>query len=797
MTELKNALHKYFNFDEFRPGQREVIKEVLAKKDILTVMPTGQGKSLCYQLPAFIQSGITLVISPLVALMKDQVDALWAKKLDRVTLINSQIDFDEQQKRMTGLRQGKYKLVYIAPERLRNNRFIEQLYNIKVDLLVIDEAHCLSQWGHDFRPDYLVIKEFYQKLAHRPTILALTATATPEVQKDILQHLGIPEARVIHRGSDRPNLYMEIYWADKERDKFPLLKEIIKNERESGIIYVATRKDSERVSDWLTKHLGIKSAAYHAGLDKDERNRIQEDFIQGKITTVVATNAFGMGIDKGNIRFVIHYCLPSSLEAYYQEIGRAGRDGLPSRCFLLYTPKDIILQEWIIDNDAVKREDLVNFWRCLKEHICNGVAVIPIQYMEKYNLTETKQRLMISMLEKRQVIRLIEREPESLTLEMGIVRPSSSIMKSVLAEAEKRINFRKSKLNAVVNWIKGSSCRREVLLNYFGEEMLNKPEDCCDICKKHKRMNLIESPLPIEILKCVKELQRNVGRTKLADILRGSRAKDILQNDYDKTPLYGKMHLYKTKEILRLIDQLIGDGYLSLQGDEYPVVTLTALGHKALENKKTLPVWEDIILRSDEPKPVDELSVKILAALKDYRTKLSKEEQKSPCIYFHDRVLEQIAELQPRTLAQLRLINGMGEKKVTTYGQDILEIISKYTGVKEIQSEEAEAKKIRLSKESILNRVKELYQQGLNIEQITKEISRSQSTVEGYLVQLVAEGRINVDSLVPWSIRKQIYLAMEQVGLARLKRIKEKLPDNISYYQIRLVRAALQKNIEN
>ncbi|ACV60976.1 ATP-dependent DNA helicase, RecQ family [Desulfofarcimen acetoxidans DSM 771] len=791
--ELKAALKKYFNFEQFRAGQREVIEYVLNKQDVLAVMPTGQGKSLCYQLPAFMLSGTTLVISPLVALMKDQVDSLWAKNLDQVTLINSQIDFIDYQERMTGISQGNYKLVYIAPERLRNSRFIEQLSRIKLDLLVIDEAHCLSQWGHDFRPDYLNIKDFYQNLNYRPTILALTATATPMVQQDILHYLDIPRAKLINSGSDRPNLYMEIIRVDKEKDKLPALRETLKNQRDNGIIYAATRKDSEWLSVWLARHLGIKTACYHAGLNKDERSRVQEDFLGGKINTVVATNAFGMGIDKPNIRFVIHYCLPASLEAYYQEIGRAGRDNLPSRCTLIYAAKDKQLQEWIIDNDVIKRDDLVVFWRALKEYMQNGTSVIPIYHLEEHNLNETKQRLLVSMLERRQLIKLADKDQDNLILEAGVVKATPDIMKEVMAEAEERINFRKEKLNAVVNWINGSSCRREILLNYFGEQKQFKHDNCCDACDRAKRLNLVESTLPIEVLKCVKILTRNVGRSKLADILKGSKAKDIISFSYDKVPCYGQMSSFNRNKIMRLIDSLLGDGYLMQQGSEYPVLMLTEKGKNALENKKTLPVWEDAAPQQEKTAGlIDDTGMKIISELKNYRLKLSQQEQKPPYVYFHDRVLEEIALMQPSSNAQLLLINGMGEKKVAAHGQDILNIVAKYTGTDQQANIDSTA-----TKEILLNKVKELCRSGYSIENIAQETGRAVSTVETYLEQLVSEGKLELAELLSWEVRKQIYLVIEKFGLmSQLKIIKDNLPEDISYHYIKLVRSALLRRYE-
>lgn len=365
---LEKALRRHFHFDRFRPGQKEVIEGVLGGGDVLAVMPTGSGKSLCYQLPALLLPGLTLVISPLVALMKDQVDNLHERKLFQATLLNSQIGVEEYRLRMQGIRGGGYKLIYVAPERLRNKNFFELVSDLGLDLLVVDEAHCLSQWGHDFRPDYLWIADFYKRLPKRPRIMALTATATPQVQQDIITQLDIPGAGRVATGSDRPNLYITARRTAGEREKQAALQEFLRGRRGSGIIYAATRKESEQVAAWVRDYLGLASACYHAGLSSAERTRVQEAFIREEAEVVVATNAFGMGIDKANIRYVAHYSLPSSLEAYYQEIGRAGRDGLPAHCLLLFSLKDVRLQEWIISNDAVKRADLAAFWRICARH---------------------------------------------------------------------------------------------------------------------------------------------------------------------------------------------------------------------------------------------------------------------------------------------------------------------------------------------------------------------------------------------------------------------------------------------
>ena len=328
IADALTSLREHFGFADFREGQREVIAAVLEGKDAVVVMPTGSGKSLCYQLPAMMFSGATLVVSPLIALMKDQVDALRVRSLP-ATFINSSIAEREQWARIDALRQGHFKLVYVAPERFRSSRFLEALKSINVSLFAVDEAHCISTWGHDFRPDYLRLKQVIQALNEnkgRVQTVALTATATPYVRSDIIQQLGLKEPPTFVSGFDRPNLTIDVVHTEKEREKVARIKRLAKTYDGSGIIYASTRKAVEQVALQLQGQ-GLSVSAYHAGMGDALRVRAQEDFMAGRTQMIVATNAFGMGIDKPDIRFVAHYQMPGSIEAYYQEIGRAGRDG--------------------------------------------------------------------------------------------------------------------------------------------------------------------------------------------------------------------------------------------------------------------------------------------------------------------------------------------------------------------------------------------------------------------------------------------------------------------------------------
>ena len=357
------ALRTHFNFDDFRAGQSEVIDAVLAGHDTVVVMPTGGGKSLCYQLPALMKDGATIVVSPLIALMKDQVDALHARGLP-ATFINSSIDFEEQKARINGIRQGHYKLVYVAPERFRSAHFVETLKSVNVSLFAVDEAHCVSTWGHDFRPDFLRLKTAIAEIG-RPQIVALTATATPYVRADIIEQLGLRETRAFVSGFDRPNLSIRVVHTQKEREKIAHVKKLAAEAKGgSGIIYSSTRKSVEQVARQL-REAGLSVVAYHAGMDEAERTRVQDEFMSGRRQMIVATNAFGMGIDKADIRFVIHYHLPGSVEAYYQEIGRAGRDGQPSSCVLLFNYADKRTQDYFIEGSYPPPEIIAKVYESL------------------------------------------------------------------------------------------------------------------------------------------------------------------------------------------------------------------------------------------------------------------------------------------------------------------------------------------------------------------------------------------------------------------------------------------------
>lgn len=348
LNKARQILQKFYGYEDFRPGQKKVVESLLNRNDTVAIMPTGAGKSICFQIPALLFEGVTLVISPLISLMKDQVDSLRQLGIAAV-YINSSVSKAQLYKDLQDISAGFYKIIYIAPERLTSEYLPDSFKNLNISMVAVDEAHCLSQWGHDFRPSYRNILNFTNSLRIKPIISAFTATATPEVKTDIINLLGLKQLNVFVTGFDRPNLYFSVLRGEV-KDKF-VIDYVKKHQDEAGIIYVGTRKDVDALQV-LLEIKGVKAGRYHAGMTDEERNQMQEDFLYDNLSVMVATNAFGMGIDKPNVRYVIHYNMPKNMEAYYQEAGRAGRDGLSGNCILLYSPQDTQLQKFLISKST-------------------------------------------------------------------------------------------------------------------------------------------------------------------------------------------------------------------------------------------------------------------------------------------------------------------------------------------------------------------------------------------------------------------------------------------------------------
>ena len=479
VVDLRAALREKFGFESFQPGQEEVVSRVVAGQDTLAILATGAGKSLTYQLPALLLPGTTVVVSPLIALMKDQLDMLRELGITEVVALNSTLSEDQEAAAIERIRARNIKIVFVTPEKLEDEAFTQLLRSIEVPLFVVDEAHCISQWGHDFRPAYLALGHVIERLGH-PTVLALTATATPAVREDILHQLGIPAVKPIVKGFDRPNLIYDVRRAEKESDKLKILKNLFQNDEleGTGIIYTATIKNALEVQKYLQDHLDIPAAVYHSKLQKQDRTSVHELFMDEHIRAVVATNAFGLGIDKPNIRFVVHYDLPGSVEAYTQEAGRAGRDGLPSRCILIYRMSDTRVQNYFLTGKYPDIEEVQKVFGTLEIFGAQEGGVSMTDLRKILQLPLTKLKVILALLKKGGFIETTSRSMYGLT---EAARKNRDLVLN-LASYETKKSYDQSKLAMMLQYAETTSCRRKFILNYFGEDYDTGNCGACDNC---------------------------------------------------------------------------------------------------------------------------------------------------------------------------------------------------------------------------------------------------------------------------------------------------------------------------
>jgi ATP-dependent DNA helicase RecQ len=592
-----------------------VISTILSGNDAMVVMPTGSGKSLCYQLPALMMDGATLVVSPLIALMKDQVDALHARGLP-ATFINSAIPETEQRARIESLRRGEYKLVYVAPERFRSSRFNAALRSVNISLFAVDEAHCVSTWGHDFRPDYLRLKHVIESLGNMRT-LALTATATPYVRSDIIQQLGLKDPQTFVSGFDRPNLSIEVVHTQREREKISRIKRLASSHSGSGIIYASTRKAVEQVGSRL-KELGLSVVTYHAGMSDGQRIKAQEDFMTGRKQMIVATNAFGMGIDKAEIRFVVHYQMPGSIEAYYQEIGRAGRDGLPSTCLLLFNYADKNTHDFFIDGSYPNGTLVREVYDAL---VSTGLKRIELSATELTKRAQQKNEMAVNS-----ALYLLERAGHIERTMVGPNRdeqgsrrsrtifmlddPPVSQLRTNQADVARRGDLERRKLREIIELCYTEYCYRAYILDYFGDRHHARQCGTCGNCRPNQPassdLHSFESSpsLPVEtdnnprpldadellrvrkILACAKRMKGRFGKRVLAATLRGSASRVVLNAHLNELSTYGLLKDMPQDLILVFIEALVSAGCLSVTKGQYPTVSITELGNRVMLEKE-------------------------------------------------------------------------------------------------------------------------------------------------------------------------------------------------------------------
>ncbi len=593
---LESGLFDLFGHPEFRGGQREIMETIVSGEDTLVVMPTGAGKSLCYQLPACVTPGITLVVSPLIALMKDQVDALTARGLP-ATYINSSLGLAEQRDRLEGMARGAYKLVYVAPERFSNNAFVRAVRDMPISLFAVDEAHCISQWGHDFRPDYRRLGEARQVLGE-PTTVALTATATPVVQRDILHGLGLDRAEVYVRGFERPNLFFEVAHTRGNDEKEQRIQALVeRHEGESIVIYCATRRQVEDVRKAL-RSMKIDVGMYHGGMTDAQRESAQNGWMGRDFDVLVATNAFGMGVDKADVRAVIHYNIPGSLEAYYQEAGRAGRDGGDANCLLLFNYADRGIHEFFTENSFPSRAGFTEVWEQVRRF---GPGTHAMEVDDIARRADSLHRMGVENVLR--TLRFHGHLDFGTRSGMGWLAVIDDVPTSSLrvdwAEIDQRRKIAQSQLEDVVKYASRRVCRPRQVVEYFGgSPSFGDGCDHCDVCcgpPEHATAAVESRTIRVDCTLdvAVKKLLAGVARARgtwgahmVAGMLRGSKAKKIAKARLDRLSTFGILSEVQQDDLVFLLDVLARHGLL--QRNKHGCLSLTDRGQSVMTSQEDI-----------------------------------------------------------------------------------------------------------------------------------------------------------------------------------------------------------------
>ena len=700
---LKNV----FGYTQFRGHQEAIIESINNKMDTLVLMPTGGGKSLCYQIPALMASGIALVISPLIALMKDQVEALKQHGIG-AAFINSTQDYREQEAILRQIDQGEIKLLYVAPERLfsDNTLFVDFLKKQSISLVAIDEAHCISQWGHDFRPEYLKLGKVKALLQQEFPVMALTATADKLTRQDIIEKLRLAEPRIFISSFNRENIQYHILPKTQQYDR--LLQFLNQHKEESGIIYCLSRKSTEQLAERLA-YEGFLVKPYHAGLDTSVKSKHQEDFIKDDIKIIVATIAFGMGIDKSNVRYVIHTDLPKNIESYYQETGRAGRDGLPSQAVLFYGYGD----------------------------------VARLQYFISIEGNEEQTRIMTE------------------------------------------------KLETMARFCETNTCRRQFLLRYFDEDF---PDHCgaCDICLNTRET--FDGTLIAQLaLSAVARLNQRYGISYVIDFLRGSQSQKIKEKD-KKIKTFGKGTYLSKNEWKHYISELIKQNYLEVEKGMYPILRLTDKSWMVLKNGEKVKlsrIQGTYFKESVKEEPTYEKP--LYNRLQLLRKGLAQEQNLPPYMIFSDATLKDLATYRPLHEGQLYRISGFGQVKVNRYGGAVIDLIKKYCdehnlpgNVNQLSGSKHPRKDAGGLSETHLDTLQH-FKRGLNIEKIAAQRMLTVNTIESHVARLIQYGKIKISEIMDQKLVDMIKPKLESYQSLGLKPIKESLPKEITYGQIKMV----------
>ena len=707
--EVLACLNSVFGFKSFRSPQDQIVSHVLQKKDALAIMPTGGGKSLCYQLPALLIPGVSIVISPLIALMKDQVDGLRLLGVE-AEFLNSTLSASEQAAVFSRIENGTTKLVYMAPERLLadSGYLINRLKSLQVGLFAIDEAHCISQWGHDFRPEYLQLGRLKDEFPDTP-VLALTATADKLTRADILEKLNLNHPATFISSFNRPNIE---YHIREKYDHYQGLLDFLKDRPdESGIVYCLSRKGTEETAEFLREN-GYDALHYHAGMPRDERDDHQNRFIKDQVKIMCATIAFGMGIDKSNVRFVVHIDLPKNIENYYQETGRAGRDGLPSTALLFFGYGDVIKLKRFVEND----KDI--------EH--------------------------------------------------------SDIMLN--------------KLDRMADFCQTRQCRRQFLLNYFDEAHAGNC-DSCDNCLGQTD-TFDATILTQKVISAVARLDQNFGIGYVVDFLRGSQSQRIREN-HKALKTYGVGADTSADEWKKYIRQLIVDGFLSQEGQPYPILKVTAKGWDMVKGEEKVLLTKVKVVKKKEKSTVD-YDKALFELLRKERLTIAQSLDLPPFMVLHDSVLVEMSSIFPRNEDQLWNVSGLGSAKIQRFGNQFLAIINTYCDTHNISTEPqaiTPKKRPKKAKKSGPSKTSEtsflLHQEGLSIEEIASKRKLAPTTVNQHLCEFVKIGEILPEALVEKTRVLTIRSAFEKAGYDVLSVAKNALGDDYSYNELRIVQQRL------
>ena len=696
---LEQTLLKHFGYPQFRPGQKAVVEHICSGNSGLVIMPTGHGKSLCYQMPALTRGGTAIVVSPLIALMKDQVDALQRKKIP-ATLINSTLSREEQNTRIQEMKSGKYSLVYVAPERF-NERFLNALDETDVRLFAVDEAHCISQWGHDFRPDYLRLGAVRKRLGEGVPTIASTATATPQVADDILHQLGLPDARRFITGFDRENLRMEVVTLSSKPAKLNMLPGLLS--KQPALIYCATRKHVEDVSTTLSAR-GLGAAAYHAGLDHPTRKRVQEHFLTGKIPIVVATNAFGMGVDKADIRTIIHFDMPGTLEAYCQEIGRAGRDGKGATAILMHRAADRQLQEFFIQNAHPAASEVHSVYSLLLDQRENPVWLRADQIAHRTDTDERQVQSCLSVLRQMGLIQRASSRDQTTGEPLSGIRLTQPDQMLMLTEADmdQRRHRAFSQLEVMANY-PGQPCQRRALLEHFGETPEWSRCDRCTGCdagrpmvSQERTVSDAERETIRKILACMARMNRPFSTSLIAKVVTGSRDKAVRAWQFDRLSTWGLLKDCSQAEIETTLGAMAAAGLIEAeltsknvrgQTRTWKNFGITSMGGAVMRGEmtdiklalpKSAPMKASRIdLNDSHDAVVDE---DLLASLRRTRRDLAKAASVPAYVVASNRTLVGIAATRPTSIEALGQIHGMGPQRMNRYGASFIDVVRQWTG---------------------------------------------------------------------------------------------------------------------